>query len=117
MTGKWKGHFLAQERLGEVLRTRQVELTVLTNAHYLKNRSHCIEWLVSFFRKHLESAPLLLVGEEKRMDDLLLWKVTAWVERRWSRIRLPGEPKASHQASLDLLRRLGMQDDGPTSEE
>jgi len=97
MRGKWKDRYLAEERLAEQLRARQVELVVLADAHHLTGRPHAVEWLVSYFRHHLNHAPLVLVGEGKQMDDLLLWKDTAWVVRRFHRIRLPGEPEQEQE--------------------
>jgi hypothetical protein len=49
--------------------------------------------------------PLVLVGESEQMDNLLLWKATAWVVRRWSRIQLPGEPEERVERNA-ALRRL-----------
>jgi AAA domain len=76
MNGKWQDRLLAEERLAEQLRARQVELVIIADAHHLIGRPLAVEWLVSFFKQHLNHVPLLLVGESKLMDDLLLW--SAW---------------------------------------
>ena len=113
MRGKWKDRYLAEERLAEQLHARHVELVVLADAHHLTGRPHAVEWLVSYFRHYLNDAPLVLVGDGEQMDDLLLWKATAWVVRRFHRIRLPGEPEERKNAETraDLYRMLNMQDD------
>lgn len=113
MRGKWKDRYLSEERVAEQLRARQVELVVLADAHHLSSRPHAVEWLVSYFRHYLNHVPLVLVGESERMDTLLLWKATAWVVRRFHRIRLPGEPEEREHAETgaDLHRMLGMKDD------
>ncbi len=97
MRGKWQDRFLAEGRLAEQLRARQVELVILADAHHLINRRFGVEWLVSFFRQYLSDVPVVLVGESEQMDNLLLWKATAWVVRRWSRIQLPGEEEAPEE--------------------
>ena len=113
MRGKWKDRYLSEERLAEQLRARQVELVVLADAHHLTGRPHTVEWLVSYFRQYLNHAPLVLVGEGEQIDDLLLWKATAWMVRRFHRIRLPGEPeeRGNAETRADLHRMLGMKDD------
>ena len=113
MGGKWKDQFLAEERFAEQLRARQVELVVLADAHHLTARPHAVEWLVSYFRNYLNHVPLVMVGESEQMDTLLLWKATAWVVRRFHRIRLPGEPEEREHAETraDLRRMLGIKDD------
>jgi hypothetical protein len=106
MTGKWKDpsySYFAEERVAEQLRTRQIELTILSNAHYLSSRRNAVEWLVCFFRQHLNHAPLVLLGESAQMDALLLWNATAWVIRRFQRIRLPGEPEEQRVAPDQFL--------------
>ncbi len=112
VTGKWKEGYFAEARLAEQLRAQQVEVAILTNAHYLAKRPHGVEWLVMFFRQQVNHIPLLLVGEGQQMDELLLWKATAWVVRRFHRIRLPGEPEVQESAEgrAALHRLLGMQD-------
>lgn len=114
MAGKWKDRFLAEERLAAQLRARQVELVILADAHHLINRPFGVEWLVSFFRQHLSDVPLVLVGEREQMDNLLLWKATAWVVRRWSRIQLPGEPEERVERNA-ALRRLFERANGESS--
>src|SRR5713226_4083981 len=112
MRGKWEDQFLAEERLAEQLLARQVELVVLADAHHLSSRPHSVEWLVSYFRRYLNHAPLVLIGEGEQMDTLLLWKATAWVVRRFHRIRLPGEPEAREhtETRADLHRILDRKD-------
>ena len=108
MRGKWKDSLLAEERLADQLRARLVELVVLTDAHHLSSRPHAVEWLVSYFRHYLTHVPLVLVGESEQMDTLLLWKATAWVVRRFHRIRLPGEPE---ETRADPHRILAWEND------
>ncbi len=112
MSGKWQDRLLAEERLAEQLRARQVELVIIADAHHLIGRPLAREWLISFFRQHLNHVPLLLVGESKLMDDLLLWKASAGVVRRFRRIRLPGEPERQENAEsrAHLHRLLGIKD-------
>ncbi len=116
--GKWKDRHLSEERLAEQLRARQVEFVILADAHHLTGRPHTVEWLVSYFRHYLNHVPLILVGAGKQMDDLLLWKATAWVVRRFHRIRLPGEPEEHEHAEIraELRHMLGMKDDDTTPE-
>jgi len=112
-TGQWKNSYLSEERLAEHLRRRQVELVILANAHQLLNRPNGVAWLVMYFRQHLNHIPLLLVGEGQQMDELLLWKATAWVVRRFHRVRLPGSPEVQESAEsrAALHQFLGIQDD------
>ncbi len=91
--GKWRDSSFGEQRLGAYLRARQVECVILTDAHQLLKRPHSVEWLVYFFRQYVSDVPLVLVGEGKQMEEMLLWKATAWVVRRFHRISLPGEPE------------------------
>ncbi len=110
---KWRDALDRTYRLAELIHIYQVELVVLAEFHHLctptgRFLTDQLEWLVSFFRVHLK-IPLLAIGEEKAVNNLILAS-SSGVMRRFHRIRLPGEPPEPDDpvARAELRKRLGL---------
>ncbi len=110
----WKDALDRTYRLADLIHTYQVELVVLAAFHHLctptgRFLTDQLEWLVSFFRAHLKTIPLLAIGEKETVNSLILAS-SSGVMRRFHRIRLPGEPPEPDDpdAWAELRKRLGL---------